>query len=303
MDPLFGWPMIAPELKLPNPAYMANLRSRWLAEYLKQSGQQRFVLGLSGGIDSAVVAHLASRAVGAERLSLVSLPYGTMLKEKPILDCSSAESLTHAQMVVDQLPGVRYRVIDIAPAVDEALISSGLLWRDGSREPDEAWKTATTNLKSRMRATILRTITNAERGLLLGTENRTENLLGYFTIGGDEESDLEPLASFYKAQVRQIAEVLGIPREILEKAPSADLYTGQTDEGQLGFTYEEADVVLYHAGAERIADEVREILLRRAEAAGHKEISALYERAEKAVDGVLAQRGRTAYKRLPKPSF
>lgn len=297
-------PDLPPELRMYDPAQEVAAGKVWLADYLKASGQRRYVLGLSGGLDSAVVALWAGRAVGPENLTLVALPYGTTLRAdvRTRLDRSAQESLDHARLIVAMLPGADYRVIDIAEPVDAVLMAADLTKRDPSGEPDTAWKMAAANAKARMRAVILRTIANAEHGLLLGTENRTEHYLGYFTLGGDEQSDLEVIAPFFKCQVRQIARVLGVPDVIVDKPPTADLWAGQTDEAELGFSYEQADFVLYYTADDRMtAAEVARRMEQGARSVPGREFPP--EWAVEVAERVIRQRDKTRYKRAPKPIF
>ena len=220
--------------------------SAWLREQLERARHDRVVIGLSGGIDSAVTAMWASRALGSEAVILVSMPYGLLAPST--FAASTLDSLSHARSVASLLPGVDYRELDIAPTVDAEAEMTGLA-ADLRRTPaDGGAQSALGNLKARIRAVRLRYFANRMHALLLGTENKTEHYLGYFTIGGDEESDLELLGNYLKAEVVQLGRALGVPREVIEKAPSADLWSGQTDEGELGFTYRDADHVLHVTG-------------------------------------------------------
>ena len=226
----------------------------FLREYLAASGQQRYVTGLSGGIDSAVVAFLAARAVGVERLLLVRMPYGlTATSEHP---SSTPASLADAQRVIDALGDVPNVTVDVAPMVDAAAASLATAARSLQQwGMADCWSDIESpvnapilgNLKARSRAVVLRGIANQYRGLVLGTENFTEHMVGYFTIGGDEESDIEVLSPFVKQEVRALARALGVPQAILDKAPSADLWTGHTDEGELGVSYADMDLVIVAA--------------------------------------------------------
>lgn len=274
---------------------VVNDMTNWLRRQLVASGQRRFVVGLSGGIDSAVVATLAFRAVGPERILLVAMPYGAH-------SAPASRSLADAKSLVDGLNGIEgetsvpFLTIDIASRVDAAWSDlcgamSGVLLDEDLRpvlvDGSQGAALVRGNLKARERAVTLRGLANMTQGLVLGTENRTENLLGYFTIGGDEETDLEVLSPFFKGEVRQIAAALGVPDAIINKAPSADLWDGQTDEGELGVTYDEADAVL-------------RALCNGVPTDG---IVASTGVSEEAVAKVLAKHEATAFKRAPRPNY
>ncbi len=181
-------------------------------------------VGLSGGVDSSLAAALAARALGPERVHGLLLPYRT----------SSADSLADAQAVVENL-GLAARTIDISPMVDAYFDSA---------EPD-ADSIRRGNKMARERMTILFDQAKKLGCLVLGTSNKTEILLGYSTVFGDNASSLNPLGDLYKQQVWQLALHLGLPAVVVEKRPSADLFPGQTYEGDLGFDYRTADEVLY----------------------------------------------------------
>jgi NAD+ synthase len=226
----------------------------FLRTYLESSSQNRYVIGVSGGIDSALVAFLAERAVGGDRLLLVAMPYG--LRSASQYGPSSEASLHDATLVHEALRGSTFIVDDITAMVDAHAAAGVAIARDLERNAPhvyrDPWPTITDasdapvlgNLKARTRAVRLRMWANMYRGLVLGTENATEHWCGYFTIGGDEESDIEVLPRFTKGEVRAMAAAIGVPHSILSKAPSADLWVGQTDEDELGFTYDEADAVV-----------------------------------------------------------
>jgi NAD+ synthase len=190
---------------------------------ITRSGFSHAVIGLSGGIDSALSCYLAAEALGPENVLAVRMPYRT----------SSPDSLEHAQMVINAL-GVQSLTIPITDMVEPLLNCFPEMspMRGG-------------NIMARARMIVLYDQSEAYHGLVIGTGNKTEILLGYTTLYGDSANALNPIGDLYKTQVRQMAHVMGIPTPILEKAPSADLWTGQTDEGELGFTYEEVDKLLY----------------------------------------------------------
>jgi NAD+ synthase len=196
----------------------------FIREEVQKVGLKHAVLGLSGGIDSALVAFLAAEALGPENVYALIMPYRT----------SNPESEDHARLAAEQL-GIRHEVIEITPMVDAFF----------ARYPD-ADNMRRGNKMARERMTILYDHSAAWAALVLGTSNKTELLLGYGTLYGDMASALNPIGDIYKSQVWQLSEALGVPRVIIDKKPSADLWAGQTDEQELGFTYREVDELLYH---------------------------------------------------------
>lgn len=272
--------------RLADPERELDAGAAWLRAQLAAAGRRRVVLGLSGGIDSAVAALWAARALGPEAITAVAMPYGLLA---PATFASSTEaSLGDARRVAARLPGVDYRELDIAATVDTEAMTTGLATELEDAPESALLRLSFANLKARVRAVRLRYFANRLDALLLGTENKSEHYLGYFTIGGDEESDLELLSHYFKAEVRQLAVVLGAPREIVDKAPSADLWSGQTDESELGFTYRDADHVLrLTGGAPELSTE-----------------AAAQCRVDPAVAARVLERVRaTAFKRAPKPVF
>ena len=200
---------------------------------LRQAGFERAVLGLSGGIDSGLVAYLVAEAIGAERLLCVLMPYRT----------SSPASRADAEEVVRRL-GCSSEVVDISPMVD------GFYGADGSpgaagAESLKANSLRRGNFAARMRMAVLYDRSVTWGGLVVGTGNKTEALIGYTTIFGDAASAFNPIGDLYKSQVRQLAAALGVPDEIIRKAPSADLWPGQTDEQEAGFSYPALDRLLF----------------------------------------------------------
>ena len=202
---------------------------------LRQAGFERLVLGLSGGIDSALVAFLSAEAIGAERLLCVLMPYRT----------SSDASLVDARSVVDGL-GCASEVVDISPMVDGYFAS----------DPD-APPLRRGNFMARQRMAVLYDKSVTWGGLVVGTSNKTESLIGYTTLFGDSACAFNPIGDLYKSQVRQIAADIGVPEAIIRKAPSADLWPGQTDETEAGFSYPELDRLLFwRIDKRRSVDEV-----------------------------------------------
>lgn len=190
---------------------------------ISRTGYSKAVIGLSGGVDSSVSCYLTAEALGPENVLAVRMPYRT----------SSEDSLAHAQIVIDTL-GVQSLTVPITDMVDPLF----RLFPD----MDQLRKG---NVMARARMIILYDQSVAFQGLVMGTGNKTEILLGYTTLFGDSACALNPLGDLYKTQVRQLAVELGLPEVIVNKPPSADLWQGQTDEDELGFTYESADQLLY----------------------------------------------------------
>jgi len=205
------------------------LVERWLVEFLREEvkgrrGFGRAVVGLSGGVDSAVTAYLAARALGPENVWGFMLPYRT----------SSPESLAHAQLVVKAL-GIPSRTVDITKGVDGYIATA---------DPD-ADASRRGNVMARMRMIALFDESAKLHALALGTGNKTERLFGYFTWHADDSPPINPLGDLFKSQVWALARHLGVPREIVEKPATADLIKGQTDEGDLGISYAKADRILH----------------------------------------------------------
>jgi NAD+ synthase len=188
-----------------------------------RAGFSRAVINLSGGLDSALSLALAVEALGAENVLALRLPYRT----------SSADSLEHAQLLIDKY-GNPNETVEITDMVDPLI----------KRDPNIS-NVRKGNIMARMRMIVLYDKTEAFKGLPIGTSNKTEILLGYSTLWGDMASAINPIGDLYKTQVRQLSRALGIPSPIIDKPPSADLWAGQTDENELGFTYEQVDQLLY----------------------------------------------------------
>ena len=204
----------------------AELVERMLVGFLRDetasAGLARGVLGLSGGIDSAVSAALAARALGPQNVLALCMPYRT----------SSPDSLEHARAVAETL-GVRFEVCEISPQIDAYFAT----------QPD-ADRMRRGNKMARERMSILYDRSAQFRALVIGTSNKTELLFGYGTLFGDMASAINPIGDLYKTQIFVLAEHLGLPDAVVSKAPSADLWSGQTDEEEMGFTYAEADRLL-----------------------------------------------------------
>jgi NAD+ synthase len=205
-----------------DPELTRDVLKHFLRDEIRKVGFEKAIVGLSGGVDSAVSCMLAAQAIGAHNVLAVRMPYSA----------SSPDSLEHAQQLIDML-GIPSETIDITPMVDPLF----------QRLPDiDARRRG--NVMARQRMIILYDRSAALGGLVVGTSNKTELLLGYGTLFGDMASAVNPIGDLYKTQVRRLAAHLGVPQAIIDKAPSADLWPGQTDEGEMGVTYEAVDRLL-----------------------------------------------------------
>ena len=200
---------------------------------LRQAGFERAVLGLSGGIDSALVAYLVAEAIGPDQLLCVLMPYRT----------SSDASRTDGEEVVRRL-GVASELVDISPMVDGFFAA----------QPD-ATQLRRGNFMARQRMAVLYDRSVTWGGLVVGTGNKTESLIGYTTLFGDSACAFNPIGDLYKSQVRQVAAAIGVPDTIIRKAPSADLWPGQTDETEAEFSYPVLDRLLFWRVDKRRSDE------------------------------------------------
>src|SRR5438046_29116 len=209
----------------------ADLARRWLVSFLKDEvvrrrGFPKGIVGLSGGVDSSLTAFLAAEALGKENVIAVRMPYRT----------SSPESLTHAQLVIDKL-GVRSLTVDISAAVD------GYLAQTGDADPSPTRKG---NVMAREGMIVLFDLSAKYLALPIGTSNKSERLLGYFTWHADDTPPVNPLGDLFKTQVYALARHVGVPEQILAKPPTPDLVPGQETERDYGFTYTQADPILYY---------------------------------------------------------
>lgn len=193
---------------------------------LTKTGFPHLVIGLSGGVDSATSLALGMKAVGENNIYVGVFPYGEL----------NPEGVNDAKSLIKKfnIPENNVSIIDIKPLADP------IIHIDSSMNDLRAG-----NIMVRMRMILLYDLSKKYNALVLGTENKTENLLGYFTRFGDEASDLEPIITLYKTQVKQLASYLKVPEVIIKKAPTAGMWLGQTDEKEFGFTYEEADQILH----------------------------------------------------------
>ena len=231
----------------------------FLRENFKKAGFSKAVLGLSGGIDSALVAYLLRDALGKENVLAIMMPYKS----------SNPDSLNHAKLVVEDL-GINSKTIEITDMIDAYF-----------KNEKEATSLRMGNKMARERMSILFDYSSKENALVVGTSNKTEIYLGYSTQFGDSACALNPIGDLYKTNIWDLSRYLKIPNELIEKKPSADLWEGQTDEQEMGLTYKEADQVLYRMLEENKT--VEEIL-----AEGF---------SKDLVDNILKRMNRSEYKR------
>ncbi len=206
-----------------DPARVIPRLTGFIRDEVARAGKRGVVLGMSGGVDSSLVAHLAARALGPGNVHALVLPFRT----------SSRESLEHARLEIEKL-GLPHRTIDISPVADALF-----------QQIDSMDRRRMANALARVRMIVLYDQSEEHGALVIGTSNRTETLLGYGTIHGDAAWGLNPIGGLYKTQVWQLARDVGVDRCIVEKTPTADLWEGQTDEGEIGLSYAVADRVLY----------------------------------------------------------
>ncbi len=231
----------------------------FLRDEIRKVGFQKAVVGLSGGIDSSLVAFLLKEALGKENVYGLIMPYKS----------SSKDSIDDALKVIDAT-GINYKVVDITKMADSYIDNSFSNVRVG-------------NILARLRMIVLFDVAYDIGALVVGTSNKTELLLGYGTWYGDMASSLNPIGDLYKTQVRILSKYLNVPQSIINKKPTADLWVGQSDEEELGFSYDEADLILYHLFDKRLSiDEVK-----------------AFGFSEKIIDGISERVRKNQFKRLP----
>jgi NAD+ synthase len=206
-----------------DPELTRHVLTQFIAEEIGKFGVRRGVVGVSGGIDSALVVALAAEALGPENVLAVLMPYRT----------SNPDSLAHGLLCVEQL-GVQQTTIPVTPQVDPYF----------AQFPEMSPRRRG-NIMARERMKILYDQSEGYGGLVIGTSNKTEMLLGYSTVYGDAAAAIHPIADLYKTQIRQLSAAVGVPEVIIGKPPSADLWPGQTDEDELQLTYAAVDEILY----------------------------------------------------------
>ena len=206
-----------------NPAFVEKVLARFIRDELNKFGFSKGILGLSGGLDSAVCAVLAARALGPKNVLALIMPYGAGFPS----DIKDAAGLARSL-------GIRKKTIDIAPQVDAYFL----------RFPTK-FRVLKGNKMARERMSILYDFSAREKALILGTSNKTELLIGYGTIHGDMACAINPMGDLFKTQVRELGAYLGVPSRIINKEPTAGLWPGQTDEDEIGVPYPELDAVLF----------------------------------------------------------
>jgi NAD+ synthase len=219
---------------------LADNITEWLKEALAQSGADRFVLGLSGGIDSALVCGLCARAAGADRVLGVIMP-----------SASNPDDAESARKVAKAF-GIKTITVDLTSLADSfygSVPTAATMFGEMLNEPvaggaDTLQQLATANVRPRLRMITLYYIANLSRGIVVGTGNKTESMIGYFTKYGDGGVDLLPIADLFKHEVRAVAAAIGVPQSVIDRPPSAGLWQGQTDEGEIGLTYDQLDEAL-----------------------------------------------------------
>jgi NAD+ synthase len=238
---------------------IADYLIEFLRDEIEKVGFKKAVLGLSGGIDSSLVAYLLKEALGKDNVYAILMPYRL----------SSKESTQDAFKVIDEL-GIHYKTLDITKIADAYI--------------DESFdKVRIGNILARTRMIVLFDQSYNLSALVVGTSNKTELLLGYGTWYGDMSSSLNPIGDLYKTQVRILSKYMGVPENIINKKPTADLWVGQSDEEELGFSYDEADLILYHLFDKRFSIE---------------EVVSLGF-SEKIVNGIFERVRKNQFKRLP----
>jgi NAD+ synthase len=216
-----------------NASMVKDLLVQFVRDESKNAGFHRGVIGVSGGVDSAVSASLTAGALGKENTIGVIMPYKS----------SSPKSVEDARVVIDRL-GIRSELVDISGMVDA--------YCDARKVTDRVQRG---NVMSRARMIVLYDISAKEKALVVGTSNKTEIMVGYGTLFGDTASAINPIGDLYKTQVWQLARELGVPQNVIDKTPTADLWEGQSDEEELGLTYDRLDSFLYYLVDERRNEE------------------------------------------------
>jgi len=210
------------ELHIRDKQFIEEVLTYFIREEVQKAGFQRVVVGISGGVDSALTAFLAVKALGRENVIGLSMPYKT----------SSRSSVEDARLVAEKLQ-IEFHEIDITPQIDA-------YFKLFPNADNVRWG----NKMARERMSILYDFAHWKGALVIGTSNKSELLIGYSTRWGDSAHDINPIGDLYKTQVWEMAEFVGVPERIVKKKPSADLWPGQTDEGEIGLSYRTLDQIL-----------------------------------------------------------
>jgi NAD+ synthase len=215
-------------------ALVSQVLKEFLIQEVHKANFNKVVLGLSGGVDSSVVAYLCATAFSTKNITALIMPFRT----------SNAKNINDAKMVAETL-NINYEIRDISPMVDAFF-----------QHDENADFIRQGNKMARERMCVLYDFSTKNNTMVIGTSNKTELLLGYGTIFGDLASGINPIGDLYKTQILQLADYLRIPEKIIKKAPSADLWAGQTDEGEIGYTYQQIDSLLYYLVDLRYSEEM-----------------------------------------------
>ncbi len=210
------------ELHIEDKAFIESVLTYFIREEVQKAGFQKVVVGISGGVDSALTAFLSVKALGKENVIGLSMPYRT----------SSRSSVEDARLVAEKLE-IEFHEIDITPQIDAYF-----------KQFPDADNVRRGNKMARERMSILYDFAHWKKALVIGTSNKSELLIGYSTRWGDSAHDINPIGDLYKTQVWEMAEFVGVPERIVKKKPSADLWPGQTDEGEIGLSYRTLDQIL-----------------------------------------------------------
>jgi len=214
--------------------FVSEVLQRFLKEETTKTGFEKVIFGLSGGIDSTVVAYLCSLAFPQKDVTALIMPYRT----------SNPKNMQHAELVAKTLK-INYEICDISTMVDAFY-----------KDDPKADMLRRGNRMARERMCFLYDYSSKQKSLVIGTSNKTELLLGYGTIFGDLASAINPIGDLYKSQIWELAEYLGVPKEIIKKPPSADLWVGQTDEDEIGYSYPQIDELLHYMIDQRYSNDM-----------------------------------------------
>lgn len=244
--------MAIPSLQMDEAAALelADRISAWLKERIDEAGSERFILGLSGGIDSAVVCGLCARAVGPERVLAVIMPSSSISQDET--EALKVADAFGVKVTTIDLTGVADAVFDAMPADSE--VFGGILNENVPSNLETRLQLARANVRPRTRMIVNYYLANLTGGIVVGTGNKTEHMIGYSTKYGDAGVDLAPLTDVYKFEVRAVARAIGVPESVITRPPSAGLWEGQTDEDEIGISYDDLDRTLLAMDSGDISD-------------------------------------------------